>query len=197
MTDQFIGSNIRDLRVAAGVTVDALAKRAALTKGALSKIETGRSSPPIATLMRIASALGTTLSRLLVEPSAEPPYVVTRDGQGRQITRDGTAFGYAYAALALPMRKKLVEPFVLTVEPTDPVGRFQHGGEEFIYMLAGTLEITVGDDVLKLNKGDSLYFDPTQVHTTRAIGKTAAKFLCIFVQDQSTLPTTPARRSRK
>jgi transcriptional regulator with XRE-family HTH domain len=188
-----IGANIRDLRNAGGITVAALASKADLTKGTVSKIETGKISPPISTLIRIASALGVPLARLMIEPHVDPPFVLTRNGHGRQITRDGSAFGYSYAALALPFRQKRIEPFVLTVAPTDPVGRFQHGGQEFIYMLSGTLEITVGEERMQLRPGDSLYFDPTHVHTTRAVGKAAARFLCIFVQEPL-LPVAPPRQ---
>jgi quercetin dioxygenase-like cupin family protein len=133
--------------------------------------------------MRIASALDVALGELFVEPDARPAYVLTRAGEGRILTRDGSRYGYAYEALALDMPNKGIEPFLLTIQPDDPVGRFQHGGQEFIYVLAGKIEFTVGDARLTLGPGDSLYFDPTHVHTTRVLGKKPARFLCTFVQD--------------
>jgi len=188
MEERQIGSNIRALRTSAGLTVAALATKAGVTKSTISKIETGKISTPISTLVRVASGLNVPLARLFLEPQIDPAYVLTRAGKGTQITRDGSKFGYSYAALALAMRQKPIEPFVLSIEPSDPIGKFQHGGQEFIFMLSGTLEITVGGETLRLDRGDSLYFDPTLVHTTRAIGKSVAKFLCVFVLD----PLTPA-----
>ncbi|MFW6059504.1 MAG: helix-turn-helix domain-containing protein [Phycisphaeraceae bacterium] len=183
MDERDVGANIRRRREAAGLTLTALAERAELTKSTLSKIETGRTSAPVSTLLRIADALGVPLAEFFLEPRDDPPFVLTRKGEGRIITRDGSRFGYAYEALALEMQHKRAEPFLLTIRPGDPVGHFRHGGEEFIHMLAGRLAITVGQHELTLRPGDSLYFDPRHEHTTRVLGNKPAKFLCIFVQD--------------
>ena len=185
MDERDLGANIRAVRQGKGLTVTDLAARAQLTKSAVSKIERGQHSAPISTLMRLAGALNVTLAELFVEPNAKPPYVLTRAGHGKILTRDGSRYGYAYEALALDMPDKRIEPFVLTIQPGDPAGEFQHGGQEFIYMLSGRMQFTVGDATLTLGPGDSLYFDPTHVHTTRVLGKKPARFLCTFVQDQS------------
>lgn len=196
MDERAIGANIRSLREHAGFTVTALAKQAELTKSTLSKIETAQVSPPISTLMRIADALSVPLAEFFTEDDHQPAYVLTRKNEGDIISRDGSRFGYSYEALALEMRRKRAEPFVLTIKPGDPAGEFRHGGQEFIYMLAGRIEFTVGDDKLTLRPGDSLYFDPTHVHTTRVLGKQPARFLCLFIQDAPSKPT-PTRPGRK
>ncbi len=188
MDEQAIGANIRRLRQEAGLTLTALAGDAGLTKSTLSKIETGQVSAPISTFLRIADGLSVPLSEFFIEPEADPPYVLTRKGQGRIITRDGSKFGYAYEALALEMRRKRVEPFLLTVNPGDKGGEFRHGGQEFIYMLTGRLRFTVGDDELILRPGDSLYFDPQHAHTSAVVGKTPAKFICVFIQEEPAAP---------
>jgi transcriptional regulator with XRE-family HTH domain len=96
MTEATIGGNIRSLREKAGLTLTDLAARAGLTKGALSKIETARGSAAIATILRIAEALGVPLAELFAESEESPPYVLTRNGQGKILTRDGSRFGYSY-----------------------------------------------------------------------------------------------------
>lgn len=183
MDEQAIGANIRRLREDAGLTLTALAERSELTKSTLSKIETGQTSSPVGTLLRIAGALSLPLAEFFVEPTTDPPYVLTRKGKGRTISRDGSKFGYSYEALALGVRHKLVEPFLLTIRPGDPKGEFQHAGQEFIHMLRGRLEMTLGGDKLTLGPGDSLYFDSSLVHTTRVLGKTPARFVCVFIQE--------------
>jgi quercetin dioxygenase-like cupin family protein len=80
------------------------------------------------------------------------------------------------------MPDKQAEPFLLTINPGDPVGEFRHDGQEFIYMLAGRMRFTVGDEVLALGPGDALYFDPTRVHKTEIVGGKPARFLCVFIQ---------------
>lgn len=190
MDEQIIGQNIRALRTAAGVSLSQAAREADLSKGALSKIETGQISPPISTLVRIAKALGVPLVEFFAEEDTPPAYVLTRKGKGNIIPRDGSQFGYSYAALAIDKRDKLVEPFLLTIGPDDPVGTFQHSGQEFIHMLSGKIEFTVGDESFVLQSGDSLYFDSDTIHKTKLVGKRPAQFLCLFIQP------TPAKRRK-
>ncbi|MFH1024192.1 MAG: XRE family transcriptional regulator [Planctomycetota bacterium] len=185
MDEQAVGANIRKIRVRAGRTLTGLARAAGMTKSALSKIETGRISPSIATLLRVADALGVRLTQFLAEPETVSSCAFTRKGQGRMLTRDGSRFGYSYQALALDMPDKRGEPFLLTIRPGDPVGKFHHGGQEFVYMLSGTLAFTVGRACFTLKPGDSLYFDPNQVHTTKVVGRAPARFLCVFLQNVS------------
>jgi len=182
MDERQIGQTIRSLRLGQGLTLTELAAKSDLTKSTLSKIETGQISSPIATLMRLAAAMHVPLADFFTQAPTTPSYVLTRKNQGRIITKDGTRFGYAYEALALDMPRKSAEPFVLTVCPGDGVGKFKHGGEEFIYMLSGKLRFTVGSETMLLAAGDSLYFDPQQVHSTEVVGKTPARFLCVFIQ---------------
>jgi len=180
-----MGRNIRQLRHRAGLTLTSLAKKARMTKSTLSKIETGQTSSPISTLLRIAETLEVTISEFFIEEETNPSFVLTRKGQGQIISRDGSQWGYAYEALALKLNKKIGEPFLLTIRPGDPMGQFRHGGQEFIYMLSGQMECSVGGTLMKINPGDSLYFDPTFPHTTKVTGKQPAVFLCIFMQNIS------------
>lgn len=184
MNEQKIGQNIRNLRLQSGKTLTELAKQADITKSTLSKIETGQISSPVSTLIRIAGAMDVSLTEFFQESEDQPKYKLTRKGEGNIITQDGSKFGYSYEGLALDLKGKAAEPFLLTIQPGDPVGEFQHGGQEFIYMLAGRLEFIIEDTVLKLSPGDSLYLDPTLPHKTRVLGKTPAKFVCVFIQNQ-------------
>jgi transcriptional regulator with XRE-family HTH domain len=182
MIEQTIGANIRCRREEAELSLTELARQAKLTKGALSKIERGKGSPAIATVLRIAGVLKCTLSELFAEAETSLPYAFTPCGEGQIITRDGTRFGYSYESLALAMSHKTAEPFLLTIRPGDPQGTFHHSGQEFIYMLSGQMEMSIGRQTFHMRRGDSLYFDSSQSHRTRIIGKTPAKFLCLFIQ---------------
>ena len=94
------------------------------------------------------------------------------------------------------MKRKAAEPFLLTIQPGDPQGEFHHQGQEFIYMLSGQMEFTIGDQRLRLGRGDSLYFDSSIVHSTRILGKRPAQFLCLFLQENKPA-TSPHSRRRK
>ncbi len=183
MDERLIGENLREIRLSQGQTLTKVAKLAGLTKSTLSKIETGQVSAPISTFMKIADAMGRELAEFFRKPSERPSFVLTRKGEGETIVRGGSKFGYTYEALALEMPGKRVEPFLLTIQPGDKKGTFGHGGQEFIYMLSGQMEFTVGTERMRLKAGDSLYFDPTKTHTTNVMGSKPVRFLCLFIQD--------------
>ncbi|MBL7007148.1 MAG: helix-turn-helix domain-containing protein [Spirochaetia bacterium] len=191
MNEQTIGLTIRKIRLKAGLTLAALAKESDLTKSTLSKIENGQVSTPISTLMRVAKALDVPLADFFYEEKREPQYILTKQGKGRIVQQDGTKLGYAYEGLALEKKDKIAEPFILTINPGDPPGDFHHEGQEFIYMLSGVMEFTIGADVLKLMEGDSLYFDSAILHKTQNIGNVPARFICVFIQKSG------RQRSRK
>ena len=183
MDAKTISHNIRQIRISGKRTLDAVAKEAGLTKGALSKIETGNISPPISTLIRIAQVLKVPVAEFFVDEERHPSFVLTRKDQGQIVSRNGSAFGYTYEALALSKRDKHVEPFILTISPDDPPGEFHHGGQEFIYMLSGCMEVSVCGEKIKLRPGDSFYFDSANSHKLQAVGKRDVRFVCVFVQN--------------
>jgi len=183
MNEKIIGDNIRQWRLKKGLTLTETATKAGLTKSTLSKIETGLISPPISTVLRIGDALGVSLADFFIEPAKARNYVLTRKGQGVPIIRDGSKFGYSYEALALEMSGKKAEPFILTVKPGNPTTVFQHGGDEFMFVLSGKMEMTIGGEKLLLNPGDSIYFNPRLPHAARAIGKQPVRYLDLFMQD--------------
>jgi transcriptional regulator with XRE-family HTH domain len=183
MNEQNISKNIRKLRTQAGFALTSIAKKANLTKSTLSKIETGQTSPPISTLIRIARAINVPIADFFAEEDKEPEYVLTRKGQGQIVIQNGSQFGYSYEALALEIQHKYVEPFLLTINPDDPPGQFHHRGQEFIYMLSGAIDFTFDGEVFRLKSGDSFFFDSSCPHGTKIVGKKSAKFLCIFIQE--------------
>jgi transcriptional regulator with XRE-family HTH domain len=184
MDERMLGENIRSIRLAAKVTLTDVARRAGITKSTLSKIETGQTSSPISTLVAVASALGVRLAEFFREANSAPRLVFTRKGKGKAIVRDGTRLGYQYEALAVDYPNKPVEPFLLTISPGDKEGHFQHRGQEFVYLLTGHLEFTVGAKKFDMRPGDSLYFDPGVRHSLRPLNKKPARFLCFFIETE-------------
>jgi transcriptional regulator with XRE-family HTH domain len=181
MEEQQIAENIRDIRNRIGVTLDKLASEVGITKSTLSKIERGKASTPINTLIKIAKALGVDISEFFIQRRERPAYVHTRKGLGQIVTREGSRFGYTYEALASEMVDKLAEPFLCTVDKDDKIGDFQHAGEEFVYILSGKIIYTVGRDSITLKAGDSLYFNSAIVHSIKAVSKTPVKLLFVMI----------------
>ena len=99
MNEQEISKNIRKLRTQAELTLTSVAKKADLTKSTLSKIETGQTSPPISTLIRIANAMNVPIVEFFADEGTQPAYVLTRRGEGQIVIQNGSQFGYSYEAL--------------------------------------------------------------------------------------------------
>ena len=91
---------------------------------------------------------------------------------------------YKYQNLAYNFINKKAEPFLVTVEP-EPEGTSvhlnNHPGQEFDYLLEGTLKIVLGDKEIILNEGDSLYYDSNINHGMQALNGKSAKFLAIIL----------------
>jgi transcriptional regulator with XRE-family HTH domain len=181
-----IGDHLKALRAARGMTLDALAGKTGLTKSYLSKIQNSRKVPPIATLSRIAQALGTSIGGFfanLLQPG-EGASVVRRN-ERLPVVRGGSAFGYDYVSLAHDRLLKRMEPFIFTFpSKIDRHVFFDHGGEEFVFILSGKVVFQVGDRQHELEKGDSLYFDAAIPHRGWSVGRDDATALVVVHADE-------------
>lgn len=168
-TAERLSHRVRRLRLARNLRLEDLALRTGYSKGFLSKIENAKASPPIATLMKLAGALGVDAAELLADDAglaAPDASVHVKAGEGVEIVNEGAGPGYTFHALAAARAQKAMEPFLLIVRPedVDPKKRFEHPGEEWIYVLEGQLEYAVGDEIFSMGPGDSLYFEATRPH---------------------------------
>jgi mannose-6-phosphate isomerase-like protein (cupin superfamily) len=98
------------------------------------------------------------------------------------ISRDGTAFGYSYEAMAYKYPNKIMEPFILTL-PVKPKKRtlYQHEGEEILFVIQGTMKFLHGNEEYLVNEGDCIYFDSGLPHWGESIGPAEVKcFMVIY-----------------
>ncbi|MBS3755740.1 MAG: cupin domain-containing protein [Desulfobacterales bacterium] len=178
-----IGEKIRQMRLSKSLSLEELAEKTGLSKGLLSQIEREQISPPISTLLKVAASLGTDISFFFQEETENPRICLVRSNE-RLVSRrrqvEGKAnLGYSYEALAYKKAFKYMEPFLVTFSPkeAEDVIRFSHEGEEFAFLLEGTLEFTTDRERIVLEPGDSLYFDSNQLHGFRALGDAPARAL--------------------
>jgi transcriptional regulator with XRE-family HTH domain len=182
-----IAGRVTGLRKAQRLTLDVLTKRTGLSKGYLSKIENGRSIPPIGTLARIASALGTDVAYFMQDSAAHETerISVVRVGERKAVVRGGSQFGYDYLSLAHKRRFKGMEPFVFRFpKKYKSQVRFEHEGEEFLFVLSGQIDFEIGDRKNRqswiLEAGDSIYFDSSQPHKGRSLTDDATALVVIL-----------------
>ncbi len=180
-----IGHKIRELRKGAGLVLQDLSDRTDLSKPLLSQIENEVVSPPIATLLKISKALNVNISFFFQQGDPEEKVVLVRRDESKVI--DSRYFGreesgYYYEALAFKKPSKSMEPFLVEFKrkKAEKLSYFSHEGEEFIYVLQGTLEFRTKDQHYVLDPGDSLYFESSIPHAYRALGMKNAKALSVI-----------------
>jgi len=184
LEEKKIADKIRNLRMGKNITLDALAERTGFTKGYLSKLENAKKVPPIATLSRIASALGVEIADFFDKGTNNTSYCIVRKGERKPVIRNGTLFGYYYESIAYGKHHKKMEPFIITLIPyAKDHTIFDHRGEELMFVLEGTMKVFLGHETHVLEEGDSIYFDSSMPHRGECMGNREAKVLVVIVSE--------------
>lgn len=176
-----IGAKINQLRKKNGLTQEELADRCELSKGFISQVERGLTSPSIATLIDILECLGTDLKNFFNETSQEKIVFTKQD----VFEKEDKELNNMITWLIPNAQKNDMEPILITIESGGSSALDEpHEGEEFGYVIAGAVNIHLGSKNFRARKGDSFYFRPTSDHYISNSGKTKAVVLWI-----STPPT--------
>ncbi len=166
-----IGDKVKRLRLQRGLTQEELAARTELTKGFISQLERDIASPSIATLMDILEALGTDIAAFFNETQNEKVVYRAEDMFVKEAD-DGGAVRW----LVTNAQRNALEPILVTLpsgagtEPDDP-----HEGEEFGYVLQGSVWLLLGEQRFRVRRGDSFYFRPVAPHCLRNAGRAEAR----------------------
>ena len=139
-----IGLKLKELRILKGLTQEELADRAELSKGFISQLERNLTSPSIATLMDILQCLGTTIGEFFNETPEEQIVF----GKADYFEKVDSELKNEVKWIIPNAQKNVMEPIMLTLEPggeTYPDN--PHEGEEFGYVLQGTVAIHLGNKV--------------------------------------------------
>lgn len=171
-----IGNKIKELRVLNGLTQEELADRAELSKGFISQLERDLTSPSIATLVDILQVLGTDLKEFFKD--SEDKQIVFHDSD--YFEKNDDSLGNKIEWIIPNSQKNIMEPIRLTLKPggsTYP--DVPHEGEEFGYVLSGSITLFVGGKAMKVKKGESFYFTSDSGHHIKANDKTGASLIWV------------------
>jgi transcriptional regulator with XRE-family HTH domain len=181
MNSQNIGGRIRTMRQQRGISLDQLAERTGLTKSYLSKVERGLSVPSISTALKVADSFAVTVGQLLGQEQEPDAICVVHKKDRKRFMRDGSAAGYNYELIAAAKQYKSMEPFIMRPPLEFQDDRlFEHMGEEFIFVLTGSVEVEFPNRRVLLQTGDAVYFDSHIPHRTRSVGKAIAETLVVI-----------------
>ena len=165
-----IARNVRSTRVAAGLSLDALAGRAEVSKGALVALEGANGNPNLATLVRLADALGRSVSSLMEDPHEEPVLVVDSDEVAPLWT--GPSGGTARLLLTNP-RPAPVEVWRWRLYPGERHDSNPHpaGVTETLTVVRGQMLVVLGDTVHPLRAGATTAFAADVPHAYEGAGR--------------------------
>lgn len=177
-----IASRVRELRELSEMSVEKMAEYLQVSEEIYKKYEDGTEDIPASILFEIAHRLQVDMSTLL---TGEEPrmniFTLTRNGKGVNVERRKQ---YKYQNLAEKFIHKKAEFFIVTVEPK-PEGvkpdTNAHPGQEFNYVLEGSLKVYIHNNEIVLNEGDSIYFDSNYQHAMKAMNGKPAKFLAVIM----------------
>ena len=170
-----LGERIKDLRLSCELTQEELADRCELTKGYISQLENDLTSPSIATLIDILSALGTDLKEFFAGEQTEEKVTFSKNEFIEKVTD-----GYTLNWLVPNAQKNSMEPTHVKLNPNSSTDEdFPHEGEEFGYVLEGRIAIELGKKHYLCKKGEAFYYPANKPHSILNKGKGKAKFLWV------------------
>jgi len=158
-----VSKQVRRLRAAQGLSVRTLASRAGFSPSFISQVENGQVSPSIASLERIATALGVTLAGFFVTQRTDAA-VVVRAGERQELA---SSWSQAHIESLGPMSgASRLEAVMITIVPGGRSGKHPsgHPGEEFALVFDGDVSLTLGTDVHILHQGDTASFSSETPH---------------------------------
>jgi transcriptional regulator with XRE-family HTH domain len=161
---QVMGPKVKQLRLDSHLTLEEAAERVGCTSGFLSRVERNQAVPSISMLYSIAQAFAVKVTYFF--PRTIPATRVVRANERDVFRFEGSSLVYSLLSTNLPGRR--LEPLLVQMNPahgTLPADEFRsHPGEEFGYVLEGTLRMWIGETVHDLHPGDSVHFKSTVNH---------------------------------
>jgi transcriptional regulator with XRE-family HTH domain len=177
-----IAQRIKALRDISNISMESMAAHLGMTLEDYQAIESGKTDISVALLIKISQKLGVEFGALLTgENPRLHQYCIVRKGHGAQVERMKQ---YKYESLAYNFIHKKAEPFLVIAEPYADDRKLSynaHPGQEFNYILEGSLMVYFEDHAIELHEGDSIYFDSSHKHAMKAINGKPVKFLAMIM----------------
>lgn len=170
-----IGEKIRSLRQKNNLTQKELADRCELSKGFISQLESNQTSPSLSTLEDILTTLGSSFHEFFSDEQGDNP-VCRKEDVFIKESDDGVTIHW----LIPNAQKNALEPILVTLVPGGhTVEDDPHEGEEFGYVLSGSIVLRLGERTFRVRRGSSFCFKPSSVHYIENPGKTEARVLWV------------------
>jgi len=178
-----VGNRIKMIREEKGLSLEALSQMTGFEVELLSKIEKAEVQPQLGTVIKLSKALDSAFGSL-VSGVGDNMYSITRKNDQKIVSRStshkGKKKAYTYKSLAPEVKGRHMEALIVQLEADPDPEHSVHDGEEFIYVLNGTVALTIGDDAFELEPGDSAYYLSTTPHIITAKGGKATILAVLY-----------------
>jgi quercetin dioxygenase-like cupin family protein len=156
-----IGLRIKKLREEKGLSLDDLSSRTGFDSDLLKKIEHKEILPQLGMVIKLSKSLDAAFGQMICG-SGDKPYAITRSKDQKAISRSTSKKSgkdvYSYKSLAPEVKGRSMEPLIVHLQETTEKEISTHDGEEFIYVLYGTVLLELGNDHYELEPGDTAYY---------------------------------------
>ena len=179
---RYVGERIKKLREAQEMTLAQVCKLTGIEVDRLSAYEEGTEVPAIGVVIQMSRVLGSKVEGLLHGGgTVSEALTICRSGDSLGGIQGDTEQSYSYSSLTRPgTAGHLMEPFLLSFDPDVPQGAaITHDGQEFVYVVGGTIELFYDGRSYRLEKGDSAYLNSSLPHTFHGLGNGVAQMLAV------------------
>lgn len=168
-----VSKNLKDVREQRGLSLDQLSVLTGVSKSMLRQIETGKSSPTIATIWKIANGLRVSFTSLLREPEIQAE---VNPFKGTQPLTASSEQYRIFPLIAFDPHQSF-ETYYMEMDPGASFTGEPHKGNiyEYIFVIQGTLEIGIGSKTHAINENEFLKFDASHVHEYRSVADTMVR----------------------
>ena len=176
-----IAARLRELREVSDYTTHELASELGIDTEVYESYEQDGNDIPISVIYEIANKFKVDFAEIVTGvPARLDSYHIVRRGDGQVVNRNPE---YHFEDLAYRYFGKVMQPLLVTLEPTDtPAKLITHTGQEFNMVLEGTVILCIGKKEFTLKAGDSIYFNPTVPHGQKCGGNEKARFLTVIAE---------------
>ncbi len=174
-----VGARIRTIREGRGISLRKLAKEVGVSASFISQVEQDKANPSVDSLQKIASILNVTCSYILEEDNSASPIEIRT--KNRNTFNESLLEGILIKRLAPIDDKHNMDPVLLTIKPngSSMVNLSHASGEEFLLVLSGKLELTIGNTPYMLSEGDNIYFNSSVKHHFKNTSDSVTKVLWV------------------
>lgn len=176
-----IAMRLKELREVSDYSVEQLANELAIPPEVYASYEEDGKDIPISVIYEIANKFKVDFAEIVTGvPARLSSYHIVRRGHGKNLNRNPE---YHFEDLAYRYSGKIMQPLLVTLEPTDvPAKLIRHEGQEFNMVLEGTVIISYDGEEFSLTAGDTIYFNAGKLHGQRCGGPEKARFLTVIAE---------------